>query len=91
MKRTRKASILGCAVRAAVLASVMGVMAATSAVAAPIHGKVLGGGTPLAGSTVTLWAAGTDSPKSLARATTAADGSFALTDPKAPMRAPAST
>ena len=41
----------------------------------------MGGGAPLAGSTVTLWAASTDSPKSLAQATTAADGTFTLAVP----------
>ncbi len=83
MKRTRKSSILDCPVRAAALASAMCVLGGTSAVAAPINGQVLGGGTPISGSTVTLWAASAGVPKSLARATTGADGSFALLAPDA--------
>ena len=59
-------------------------MAATSTVAAPINGHVLGGGTPIAGSAVTLWAASAGTPKQLAQATTGADGSFALRAPDAP-------
>lgn len=43
-----------------------------------IEGQVIGAGAPIAGSTVTLWAASADAPKQLARARTGADGRFAL-------------
>jgi len=43
-----------------------------------IEGQVIGAGGPIAGSTVTLWAASADPPKQLAQARTGADGRFAL-------------
>jgi hypothetical protein len=56
-----------------------GLFIATSASAADrITGQVLGGGAPIAGSTVTLWAAGADAPKQLAQAKSGADGRFEL-------------
>jgi hypothetical protein len=41
-----------------------------------IKGQVLGGGAPIAKSTVTLWAAGQDAPKQLSQTTTNEDGRF---------------
>jgi hypothetical protein len=43
-----------------------------------IQGQVLGGGAPVARSTVTLWAAGPDAPRQLTQAKTGADGRFDL-------------
>jgi hypothetical protein len=43
-----------------------------------INGQVLGAGAPIAGSTVTLWAAGAGAPKPLAQVQTGADGRFVL-------------
>jgi hypothetical protein len=54
---------------------------ALPAFAATLTGRVLGAGAPIAGSTVTLWAASADAPKQLAQAKTGADGSFSLSAP----------
>ncbi len=43
-----------------------------------IEGRVLGGGLPIANSTVTLWAATADAPKQLAQAKTNESGSFEI-------------
>ena len=43
-----------------------------------LKGEVLGGGAPVADSTVTLWAAGEGAPKELGRALTDAEGRFEL-------------
>ena len=53
---------------------------AYAAAAAPgqIRGQVLGGGAPIANSTVTLWAASAGAPRQLAQTRTGADGCFAL-------------
>jgi hypothetical protein len=48
------------------------------ALAADIHGQVLGAGAPIEGATVTLWAAGAGAPTQLAQAKSGADGSFEL-------------
>jgi sugar lactone lactonase YvrE len=51
----------------------------TSAIAADsLKGQVLGGGAPIANSTVTLWAASAGAPKELAKTKTNADGRFTL-------------
>ncbi|MBN9690215.1 MAG: hypothetical protein J0M24_08250 [Verrucomicrobia bacterium] len=52
--------------------------------AAELTGIVIGAKTPLAGSIVTLWAAGTGAPTQLAQGKTGVDGSFALTYGNAP-------
>jgi sugar lactone lactonase YvrE len=52
------------------------------ATAADLSGTVLGGGLPIAGSTVTLWQAGAEAPKEIATAKSAADGSFSLRTPE---------
>ena len=51
--------------------------------AVTIDGRVLGGGAPVADSTVTLWAASAGAPKQLAQTRSAADGRFALVAPDA--------
>ena len=43
-----------------------------------INGQVWAAGGPVAGSTVTLWAAGADAPRQLAQTRTGPDGRFAL-------------
>jgi hypothetical protein len=49
-----------------------------------IKGQVLGGGAPIAKSTVTLWAASAAAPKQLAQAQTNADGRFQVRAKGAP-------
>jgi len=62
---------------------VFGTAWSTPALAADsISGRVLGGGRPIAGSTVTLWSASAATPRRLAQARTGPDGRFAL--PAAP-------
>jgi len=62
--------------------AIVGLISTAAAYAATnISGQVLGGGAPIAGSTVTLWAASAGAPKELAQARTGADGRFALTVP----------
>lgn len=46
-----------------------------------VNGRVVGGGAPIAGSSVTLWRAGSGSPQQLAQARTSQDGSFSLPRP----------
>ena len=46
--------------------------------AAAGQGQVLGGGAPIANSTLTFWAASAGAPRQLAQKRTAADGRFAL-------------
>ena len=56
----------------------VGLLPGGSALAAMLTGQVLGGGTPVANSTVTLWAASAGAPKELAQTRTGADGRFKL-------------
>ena len=51
---------------------------ATRAFAADIKGQVMGGGAPVAQSTVTLWAASSDAPKQLAQTKTDNEGRFEI-------------
>ncbi len=51
---------------------------ATRAFAADINGQVMGGGAPIAQSTVTLWAATSDAPRQLAQTKTDNEGRFAV-------------
>ena len=53
-------------------------MAGPASAADSVKGQVLGGGAPIAKSTVTLWAASASAPKQLAQTQTGADGRFAL-------------
>ena len=56
----------------------VGVLSAEPTFAANIDGQVLGAGAPIAGSTVTLWAATAAAPRQLAQAQTGADGRFGV-------------
>ena len=49
--------------------------------AADLAGSIQGAGQPIAGSTVTLFAANADTPKQLAQARSGADGRFSMTLP----------
>ncbi len=62
-----------------------GLSLAGAAFAAPLDGQVLGGGAPVANATVTLWQAGSATPRQLAQARSGADGHFALAVPDAPL------
>src|SRR5262245_14973179 len=68
---------------AAVLALVSAVFCTTAA-AANIAGRVLGGGAPIANSTVTLFAASAGNPQRLGQARTGADGRFSINVPSVP-------
>ncbi|HRH15257.1 MAG TPA: hypothetical protein PK225_13005, partial [Azonexus sp.] len=61
-----------------------GLLLAAPATAAGLNGQVLGGGMPIANSTVTLWAASAGTPKQLAQARSGTDGRFTLKAPAAP-------
>jgi hypothetical protein len=67
-----------------VAALLSGVLAADQASADSINGTVLGGGSPIANSTVTLWAATAGSPAQLGQTKTGADGHFSLSVTTAP-------
>ena len=59
-------------------------LVAGAATADTLDGQVLGGGLPVADSTVTLWAAGSGPPLQMAQARTDADGRFAFNSTGAP-------
>jgi hypothetical protein len=61
----------------------LNLMAAAPAMAA-LSGQVLGGGAPIALSTVTLWSASAGAPKQLAQVRSGADGRFAFGSARAP-------
>ena len=54
------------------------VAAGAASAADSIKGQVLGGGAPIAKSTVTLWEASADAPKQLAQTKTNDDGRFEI-------------
>jgi len=56
----------------------LSVMSSEPALAAEIAGRVLGGGAPIARSTVNLWLAGSDAPRQLGQAQTGDDSRFTL-------------
>jgi hypothetical protein len=56
------------------------------AAADTLKGRVLGGGEPIANSTVTLWAASAGAPAQLGQARTGADGTFTLNSSSAPSK-----
>ena len=58
--------------------AISGMFLATRAFAADIKGQVMGGGAPIAQSTVTLWAASSDAPKQLAQTKTDNEGRFEI-------------
>lgn len=64
--------------------AVFGALATGPALAAALNGQVLGGGAPIANSTVTLWAASAGAPKQLAQGRTGNDGRFMLNAAGAP-------
>ena len=66
-----------CKLKMAVVA-LCGFFLAGQASAADIKGQVMGGGAPIAQSTVTLWAASSGTPKQLAQTKTDANGSFSV-------------
>jgi hypothetical protein len=57
---------------------------AYAAAAGQLQGQVLGGGAPIANSTVTLWVASAGAPRQLGQTRTGADGRFALNAAGAP-------
>ena len=57
---------------------------ATRAFAADIKGQVMGGGAPIAQSTVILWAASAGTPKQLSQTNTDANGNFSVHGAAAP-------
>jgi hypothetical protein len=63
---------------ASIALAVSGPFVATQASAADIRGQVLGGGVPIAQSTVTLMQASADAPKQLAQTKTDSNGNFAV-------------
>lgn len=63
------------------LAGSMFCWAAGAVTADALEGKVLGGGQPIANSTVTLWAATDGPPQQLGRARTDAEGAFTINPP----------
>ena len=64
--------------RAWIVAFTLSALSSAHAFADRINGQVLAAGAPIVGSTVTLWAAGTDAPQQLAQTQTGADGGFVL-------------
>ena len=62
---------------------VIGLAAACPALAITLKGQVLGGGAPIANSTVTLWAGTNGSPKQLGQVRTGLDGKFFISSPTA--------
>ena len=64
-----------------VIAITAGLFWAMPVSAATLSGRVLGGGAPIANSTVTLLAASAAAPKQMAQAKTGADGRFTMTTP----------
>ncbi len=75
-------SMKGSAVGAIATCSLLA--AAQTFAAESIKGQVLGGGAPITGSTVTLWAASAGEPKQLAQAKTGPDGRFEVRAGTAP-------
>ena len=58
----------------------------TAATADTLKGQVLGGGQPIANSTVTLWAASAGAPTQLGQARTGVDGSFTINSSGVPSK-----
>jgi hypothetical protein len=65
-------------------AAMLGPFAMGTALAAALDGQVLGGGAPIAKSTVTLWSASADAPKQLAQTQSNEDGRFTLSGEGSP-------
>ena len=64
--------------------AISGMLLASRAFAADIKGQVMGGGAPIAQSTVTLWAATSDAPKQLAQTKSDNEGRFEVSTEGAP-------
>ena len=64
--------------------AISGMFLATRTFAADIKGQVMGGGAPIAQSTVTLWAASSDAPKQLTQTKTDSAGRFEISTAGAP-------
>jgi hypothetical protein len=62
----------------------LGVAFDPAAAAVRIEGQVQAGGGAVTGSTVTLWAAGANTPAQLAQATTGADGRYVISVEQVP-------
>jgi streptogramin lyase len=72
-------------IAAMMLASVLlGLICIPGSAATSINGQVQAGGGPVAGATVTLWAASAGEPRQLAQARTGADGRFNLSTDATP-------
>ena len=80
MLRNGKAWLVATLMISGALGSTSGSAAATT----HIEGQVQAGGSVLAGSTVSLWAASASVPTRLGQATTSADGSFVITADQTP-------
>ena len=83
MKVTRKQDLLAVVIIGALATAGFGL--ALPAAAANLDGQVLGGGAPIANASVTLWQAGSGTPRQLAQARSGADGRFAVAAPGAPL------
>ncbi len=70
---TKSQAKFGALLTGSMLSLIAGTVAADA-----LEGKVLGGGQPIANSTVTLWAAGDGAPQQLGQARTGSDGGFTL-------------
>jgi hypothetical protein len=80
MQKFSKAPLLATLLTAGLLGCACGTVAAADT----LKGQVLGGGQPIANSTVTLWAASVGAPMQLGQAQTGADGSFTLSSNSVP-------
>ncbi len=67
-----------------IVAALLGCVASAAEAAVHVEGQVQAGGGPVAGSTVTLWAASAASPAQLAQVQTGADGSFVVSADQSP-------
>jgi hypothetical protein len=67
-----------------IVAALLGWVASAAEAAVHVEGQVQAGGGPVAGSTVTLWAASAASPVQLAQVQTGADGRFVVSADQSP-------
>ena len=66
--------------------AVAGIVSTAPVIAAALNGQVLGGGMPIANSTVTLWAATAGAPAQLGQTRTGVDGRFTINTNTAPAK-----
>src|SRR5271167_1082647 len=76
MAKERKRAMIITARKFFALIGVLGLIAGSASAADSIRGQVLGGGAPIAKSTVTLWEVSADAPKQLAQTKASEDGRF---------------